>query len=174
MSATEELRRLLDERGVRHEKAEDDTTIYYDSDGNRYTYNVNPESGWAQLFGYNLTPEQAIAATLGEVRAGSSRFELTAEQVHEAIFNGSSYASFDGAKYYADGIGMQAIADELNAALGGSECEQVLADCDDGLMPPFTAHCSKCKTEWGFTPKFCPECGAKVTGVRDERKAVKA
>lgn len=46
------------------------------------------------------------------------------------------------------------------------ECEQVLTDCDDGLMPPFTAHCSKCGTEWGFTPKFCPECGAKVAGTR--------
>lgn len=52
--------------------------------------------------------EQAVAATL---RSGT----LTAEQVRQAIFNGSSYASYDGAKYYADGIGMQAIADELNA-----------------------------------------------------------
>lgn len=44
--------------------------------------------------------------------------KLTAEQVRAAIFNASVYASFDGAKYYADGIGMQAIADELNATLG--------------------------------------------------------
>ena len=51
-------------------------------------------------------------------------------------------------------------------------CEQVLTDCDDGLMPPFTAHCSVCGTEWGFTPKYCHNCGAKVTGTRDERKAV--
>jgi len=47
--------------------------------------------------------------------------KLTAEQVRDAIFNGSSYASFDGAKYYADGIHMQEIADELNTTLGG-EC----------------------------------------------------
>lgn len=56
---------------------------------------------------------------------------------------------------------------------GGGECEQVLTDCNDGLMPPFTAHCSACGAEWGFTPKHCPECGARVTGTRDERKAVK-
>lgn len=56
--------------------------------------------------------EQVIAATLG---SGT----LTAEQVHDAIFNGSSYASFDGAKYYADGIRMQEIADRLNAELRG-------------------------------------------------------
>lgn len=53
--------------------------------------------------------------------------ELTAEQVRTAIFNGSTYTSYDGAKYYADGIGMQAIADELNATLGDAytreECE---------------------------------------------------
>lgn len=41
-------------------------------------------------------------------------------------------------------------------------CKQVLSDCDDGLMPPFTAHCSACGDEWGFTPKYCPNCGRKV------------
>lgn len=42
---------------------------------------------------------------------------LTVEQVLDAIFNGSSYASYDGVKYYASGIDMRAIADELNAAI---------------------------------------------------------
>lgn len=70
---TELLRKLLDEHGARYEKPEDDTTIYYDDDGNRYTYNVNPDSGWAQLFGYNLTPEQAIAATLGRPKVKKVR-----------------------------------------------------------------------------------------------------
>ena len=41
-------------------------------------------------------------------------------------------------------------------------CKQVLIDCDDGLIPPFTAHCSACGDEWGFTPNYCPNCGAKV------------
>ena len=48
--------------------------------------------------------------------------KLTAEQVRTAIFNGSSYASYDGVKYYADGISMRAIADELNAELGSGTC----------------------------------------------------
>lgn len=51
----------------------------------------------------------------------------------------------------------------------GGTCEQVLTDCDDGLI---AAHCSACGAEWGFTPKYCHSCGAKVTGTRDERKAV--
>lgn len=44
----------------------------------------------------------------------------------------------------------------------GRTCKQVLTDCDDGLMPPFTAHCSACGDEWGFTPNYCPNCGARV------------
>ena len=94
---------------------------------------------------------------------------LTAEQVmtiagrHQPDYCSDTHVCFD----------WQAIADELNATLGGGECEQVLTDCDDGLMPPFTAHCSRCGVEWGFTPKYCHNCGARVTGTRDERKAVK-
>lgn len=30
--------------------------------------------------------------------------------------------------------------------------------------------CETCGAEWGFTPKYCHNCGAKVTGTRDERK----
>lgn len=41
-------------------------------------------------------------------------------------------------------------------------CKQVLTECNDGLMPPFTAHCSECGTQWGYTPNYCPNCGAKV------------
>ena len=136
------------------------------------------------------TPDQAIAATLGgvgfevgsevgsEVRGG----KLTADQVRKAIFNGSSYASYDGAKYYADGIHMQAIADELNAALGGGECtphgewesisqtqevRHVFCECgyelgmDERDSWPFQS------TRLFAMPNFCPECGRKI------RKAVK-
>lgn len=47
-------------------------------------------------------------------------------------------------------------------------CKQVLTDCNDGLMPPFTAHCSACSAEWGFTPNYCPNCGARVTPKNSE------
>ena len=100
-----------------------------------------------------------------EVRGG----KLTAEQVHDAIFNGSSYASFDGAKYYADGIGMQAIADELNAEMGGGECDAVRNERTQTIV------CSECGGGGLTIPNkgqsalrnFCPNCGAKI------RKAVK-
>lgn len=96
--------------------------------------------------------------------------KLTAEQVREAIFNGSSYASYDGAKYYADGIGMQAIADELNATLGSGTCK--VAACYDMA----DVYNRSLITEWYFAfscghelywdesepPKHCPECGKMV------------
>lgn len=67
---------------------------------------------------------QDIAATLG---SGT----LTAEQVREAIFDGSSYASYDGAQYYANGIDMQVIADELNNLLRNKINEVVDVDEHD-------------------------------------------
>ena len=45
------------------------------------------------------------------------------------------------------------------------ECRQVLSDCNDGLLPPFVANCSKCGEERGYTPNYCPNCGAKVVSA---------
>lgn len=42
------------------------------------------------------------------------------------------------------------------------ECYQIIKPCNDGLPPPFQVFCSECGEEWSFTPKYCPECGAKV------------
>lgn len=68
-------------------------------------------------------------------------YKLTAEQVREAIFNGSGYASFDGAKYYADGIEMQTIADELNAMLGDVE----------ELESKYVELCEQTRMMWTYT-----------------------
>ena len=121
MTATEILRRMLDERGVEwanpNSCLRDEKTNWvangFDYDALEDPYGTLILSAMHQD---SLTPEQAIAATFDGGR-------LTAEQVRAAIFNGSGYASFDGAKYYADGIGMQAIADELNATLGSGTCK---------------------------------------------------
>ena len=105
--------------------------------------------------------------------------ELTAEQVREAIFSGSSYASYDGAKYYADGIWMQAIADELNAKLDmraddyrqAAEYwrrmyEEAFAErtCRNLSKDFAVFHCSVC----GYferdcaCARYCPNCGSRV------------
>ena len=94
--------------------------------------------------------------------------KLTAEQVRTTIFNCSTYASYDGAQYYASGINMQAIADELNA-IGGGECGMVMVSNTKDARK-----CSACNKITCFDYpldrnelNYCPKCGAKV------RKAVK-
>lgn len=109
---------------------------------------------------------------------------LTAERVRAAIFNGSSYASYDGAQYYANGINMQAIADELNVELGSGTCENASELNTDGVAG-YHFTCSECglsvcasmgvgeielsgprSFHWKVDGKYeferCPRCGRKV------------
>lgn len=79
MSATDELRRMLDERGVewkgfhRHLKGyanpENDYTSWIVRDGKAFVsasfHECHGESTYFKITGYGLTPEHAIAATLG-------------------------------------------------------------------------------------------------------------
>lgn len=92
--------------------------------------------------------------------------KLTAEQVREAIFNGSSYASYDGAKYYADGINMQAIADELDTRaertckLGG---EVPAFDMTLNMLADIPWYwCLECGAATPSISNYCMHCGAKV------------
>lgn len=62
-SATDRLRALLDERGVEHVDAEDGHTQHtWWSDGD---HEIAASNSGERLAVYNLTPEQAVAATLG-------------------------------------------------------------------------------------------------------------
>lgn len=235
INATDELRRLLDERGVEYTtrngmKATSITHIthwYADGVDAEFTEQIK---GCTRLTASGLTPEQAIAATLrndddyerkmdalicrltngkwSKSRAYdldfmeqciNEEFEmlyakeladaelgngtLTAEQVRAAIFSGSTYASYDGVKYYADGIRMQAIADELNATLGNRRAERTCENVNAGDSKA-NFICSECglhihkpsigrsyldengkrwyatTREHGFN--YCLNCGAKV------------
>ena len=91
------------------------------------------------------------------VPATLSNGTLTAEHVREAIFNNSSYASYDGVKYYADGISMQAVADEVNTHVDRT-CNLI----EDGDL----LHCSNCggaaeKQSWAYW-NYCPNCRIRV------------
>ena len=73
VSATDELRRLLDERGVEHVDAEDGHTQHtWWSDGD---HEIAASNSGERLAVYNLTPEQAIDATLGR---GTCKLDFTA------------------------------------------------------------------------------------------------
>lgn len=69
MSATDELRRLLDERGVHWWEGEDERKTLWESNGLTWEYfNNENDDAWLGFLGaceQDITPEQAIAATLG-------------------------------------------------------------------------------------------------------------
>ena len=68
MTATDELRRLLDERGVEW-KAGDTyrlfVTSWKDADGHGWTFVEYRDGSFSKLTAYHLTPAQAVEATLG-------------------------------------------------------------------------------------------------------------
>lgn len=103
--------------------------------------------------------------------------ELTAEQVREAIFNGSAYASYDGAQYYANGISMQAIADELNTCaertcnveLNESKTAVICSNCGSSELlkgwSTFKGWDGETRIDTFTTYPYCPNCGARVKMV---------
>ena len=64
MTATDELRRMLDERGVEHEDDED-VTRFFGPDGFEVVMQEDIDGKLDCLTPLYLTPEQAIVATLG-------------------------------------------------------------------------------------------------------------
>lgn len=74
MTATDELRKLLDERGIEHEDRSEsykdnwkptNWTRWRCADGKYATYHHCEQLDLKRLVKYGCTPEQAIAATLG-------------------------------------------------------------------------------------------------------------
>ncbi|HAM16031.1 MAG TPA: hypothetical protein DCP91_09290 [Eggerthellaceae bacterium] len=178
---TEKLRRMLDERGV---EWADESNGYADitefvSNGTKWTIiaksYVNPEHDLMTLRAERITPEQAIAATMGGGK-------LTKNNVDRALFAHSTYANYDGLKLYATGIRTQEIADELNVALGGSEyvphgewesvsqsqeVRHIFCECGHELGRDRRDSWPFQRTSLCAIPNYCPECGRKI------RKAVK-
>ena len=129
------------------------------ADVGMFTWGISDEAKAALIEAWNTrTPEQAIAVTLGGGK-------LTAEQVmaiagrHQPDYCSDTHVCFD----------WQEIADELNAALCGGECEWEL-EHSGTLYDKW--RCSECKflfveprCDQGYTdliPNFCPNCGKAV------------
>ena len=153
MSATDELRKMLDERGV--ESWDMQTRgLWFGITGNDHKYEAHEQrDGLLLVEAMSLTPEQAIAATLGGGK-------LTAEQVSKAVYSYSIHADCADADW-------QAIADELNATLGSGECK-VVASLTDGLTTNeprkwFKLSCGHAFKLNGLdAPVACPVCGKAV------------
>lgn len=114
----------------------------------------------------HLTPEQAIAATVG---AGT----LTAEQVRECAKEVYFEGYGDGATHRVNGIeetDWQTIADKLNATLGAGTCHfKVVIDQDPSRRGRGNiCECDKCgyRCARGFIEderfKHCPNCGKRI------------
>ena len=161
-SSTDELRRLLDERGVEYQVRNDYVTyVYFDDraitffsdvvDGEMASVGVAVDFPKPVLNGTVwLTPEQAVVAALG-------RSTLTAEQVENAVYH--------HCKFYEGGdVDAQAIADELNATLGRGTCHDVW---QDDVHANFK--CSECGETLNVYDKkrvaCCPFCKREVVSA---------
>ena len=178
MTATDELRRMLDERGVEYETYIEQPTGFehvkwnFNEHGSA-DFNLEFGEPWLTMYGVISGPEQAIAATLG-------RGMLTAEQVRGVLL-----LHLPHREYYSieQTDGWQAIADELNATLGSCNCSN---NCTNSERTG-TCHDKGTFNSWGYftcsncsivipldavkdapsigrtlPPKYCPNCGAKV------------
>ena len=63
MSATDELRRLLDERGVEYGSGFGGDTLWTGRDGIEWRWDKQEDT--LAMYSHSITPAQAIAATLG-------------------------------------------------------------------------------------------------------------
>ena len=140
MSATDELRRMLDERGVPYETNDDMGAS--ETRWNGFTaYQLTPNAKLVM----HPTPEQAIAATLGNSRADYHGYEQAAIEAWESIKAWNSRAE--------------------------RTCEWEL-EHSGTLYDKW--RCSKCcylfvepRCDQGYTdlePNYCPNCGCKVIG----------
>lgn len=98
MTATDELRRLLDERGVEWVAIGTDT-CWTGADG--YPMRAWETTNGTHMRVADLTPEQAIEATLG------SDLKAENEKLREQIETLVMYVEADGTRYWVDDDGNQ-------------------------------------------------------------------
>ena len=188
MTATDELRRLLDKRGVKYRtydrKYLKETCWPYM--GELMAYFVEFDNGTTrfELVHWCFTPEQAIAATPGEEKAGKKSppkggpgpcGQPSDDIIHDAATLGSgtltaeqvmSIAGKHQSDYCLDTLAFfdwQAIADELNAAMGDDGYKQA-ADYWEGMYEELLTE--RIGEERDYPEHNgrheCPECGNVV------------
>ena len=137
MTATEELRRMLDYRGVEWKAtkgAMDTIWTHWDMFTGHRVHAMDNEDGTVRICGeYDVTPEQAIAATLGSCNCTNG--ERTNGTCHMRL----AYEEED-----ADGF---IWPDHYECSACGANV--------NGIMPSYDTE---------VPPRFCPNCGRKVVG----------
>jgi len=160
-NATDELRALLDERGVEWKDGDAAYEIEWSTPDGRHCSAMYWKPKFTVLIS-GCAPEQAIAATLG---SGT----LTAEQVRKAI---EKRFDFD---VWVPPVRWQAIADELNARAERT-CKVNIGKTVTGKGQTYVATCDSCGRLIGqccdygppAIPNYCPNCGARVIKAVEE------
>ena len=172
MSATERLRALLDERGVKHTDPAEWLTYWNDADGHVWSAS-EMKTGLLSVSTAgvgSLTPEQAIDATLGPEDA------YTREDVERAFVSGYSLGSLPVGSDPQWNQNEQTV-DEHMAELGWvrkegpGTCRPIISDNlneSEGTGDAW-ANCSECgHLLFALTdpnsqpPNYCPNCGRRV------------
>lgn len=161
MSATDELRRMLDERGVEY-RYEDVTegTLFVVTKDVRIYYILAREKGF-KVWSDWLTPEQAIAATLGDAprlpyfwtHDGTLHIELP--KLPESIF--VCLPEQRDREVYSARV--------WQYTLDSGTCHMEYCDewSGDELYPTEAYVCSACSyVTVDGKPNYCPDCGRKV------------
>ena len=102
MTATDELRRMLDERGVEHTDAEDGHTQHTFWLGG--DHEIAACNSGKRLAVYNLTPEQAIAATLGRGTCRKVYLVETSDDLLESWYPIAVYLHRESAEDCAEAL----------------------------------------------------------------------
>lgn len=140
MTATEELRRLLDERGVEHYDGTERTLWGYEQTGEDagiYRFAASEISGgFLQFDMFRITPEQAVEATLGRGECRMDGYTDAAFRVVAAP-NETDYVD------YAEVCECSACGADV---IIPHDYERVTAG-DDRLWPTYN---------------YCPSCGRRV------------
>lgn len=158
MTQTDRLRAMLDERGVEW-RSDSENVTFWNTDADVAAASQGYDGMlWVSA---RLTPEQAIAATLGNDGVARSNNGVTAEQVREAIEE-NSWAEAIMIREFNDSS-WQAIADELNATLGAGTCRWEYPQGANGWVGYMV--CSGCGEKFDECvtdiAHYCPNCGRR-------------
>lgn len=172
MSITDELRRLLDERGVEWRDSSDENVLHTTWNDMNCWFNEFPDGWTAWGMAMRGTPEQVIAATLGETPTPPPPTPPKQPPYDELIESlqrdWDIEASWDGLRrFWYVGLTDEGVRkrDEREATLGRGECRNAAPSYLDFL-------CSECgfvhyhsdtnDTGDGNEWHYCPNCGRKV------------
>ena len=159
MNETDELRKLLNERGVEYETADSYGCKFTRWRNNEIDAGWDDSENWEQphLLIIGFTPEQAIEATVG-----SNKVETV---LRKLIARLGDAADFHFATKYVDCI-VEEYAGKL-ATLGTGTCQ--LTDNRPWFYP---YECSECGAAFDVDSfdgefNFCPNCGRRIEKVEE-------